>query len=153
MKKNIMKNRTLFISLSVITTILIVIAAGMKYTDRYKHVNVYPATLSIDFHLEWERHLDKVLLPITRNGEFTSIAWERYPHLRYRMIEDMERQIDFQDLSRGEIVGIPGLNEAFEYGHASIKYRICGSRRAGQAYWVVISKSDEVEFFGIGPWS
>ena len=131
MKKSKMKNRIFFISLGII----IVVATGMIYVNRYRY--------------------DDALRQTALDGSFTPCAWERYPHLRYRMIEDMESQVDIQNLSRYEIIETLGLNEAYICPCDSIRYRICGSRHPRQGYWIHISQTEtgRVTFFGIAPWS
>ena len=136
MEKSQMKDSTFLISFFICWGVLVAVAIGMLvYDDRYEY--------------------DDTLRQTALAGVFSPCAWEAYPHLRYRMIEDMESQVDFQNLTRDEIIGILGLNEAFESQFGPIRYRICGSRRPRQAYLISISPygTGKPSFFGVSSWS
>jgi hypothetical protein len=86
-------------------------------------------------------------------GTFSTSAWDKYPHFRYRMIDDMEERMDIWNRSRSEIfeiLGTEGVNPETEY----IGYLIRRTIYFDEDYYcIVFSDEGKVEHIYIAPGS
>lgn len=80
------------------------------------------------------------IIPVL-NGEFSLEAWEKYPKLRYKMITDMEAEIDIWNLSREKILEVLGTKNTTIMDDTLIRYLI--DTRGFFPKWYEITFTDD----------
>lgn len=79
----------------------------------------------------------------TMSGEFDSAKWDRYPSMRYKMVDDMEIKIDIWNLTRDEIIIELGTNKYDGNSLSYLRYYI-GKGFLPVYYYIIFSTDGRV---------
>ena len=81
------------------------------------------------------------------NGTFSPEAWNKYPKLRSKMIDDMESRYNIMNFNHDEIVELLGTNEAQIYDDVIIYF--VESHLLGKYYYIWFDSDGKVKDKGI----